>query len=61
MARVLYLIHCLLEILHDWIHTLLEITAPEDNGEPIIYQLVVLEEDEIADWLGANNIEEEET
>ena len=56
MARVLYLIHCLLAILHNWIHTLLELTDPEDNGEPIVYQLVVLEEDEIADWLGANSI-----
>ena len=61
MTRVLYLIHCLLIILHNWIHTLLELTDPEDNGEPIVYQLVVLEEDEIADWLGANNIVLEET
>ena len=45
-------------IIHDWIHVLLELT---DNGEPRVYQLVVLQEDELEDWLGANNIVLEET
>ena len=58
MARVLYLIHCVLVILHDWIHTLLELTDPE---EPRVFRLVVLQEDELEDWLGANNIVLEET
>ena len=54
MARILYLIHCVLVILHDWIHTLLELTEPT---EPELFRLVVLDEDEFRDWLDANNID----
>jgi len=58
VARVLYLIHCVLVILHDWIHTLLELTEPT---EPELFRLVVLDEEELEDWLGANNIVLRET
>lgn len=47
-------------IIHRWIHSLLELfEEDEQQGDPIIYQLVILEDNELEDWLGANNIFEE--